>query len=71
MIVARLIGLGIFVALALIVMKLTKKALQNSDLTGKLEEQDNLRYRLALARKLSPKEIKQAQAEIKKQTGEI
>lgn len=68
MILARLLS---FLALAisiLIIVKLVKKALQNADLTGKIEEQENTKERLTLARQLNPELVKQQREEIKKQT---
>ena len=67
----RVSFLLILVPLVLVILYVMKKALQNIDFRDKLDEQDDLKGRLKLARQLSPEQIMKNRAEIARIKKEI
>jgi nitrogen fixation-related uncharacterized protein len=70
-IMIRVSFLLIAVPLILLIVWAVKKALQNSDLYGNLDEAEELKVRVKIARQLNPEEIKQQRAEIARIQKEI
>lgn len=67
----RVSFLLILVPMVLIILYVMKKALQNIDFRDKLDEQDDLKGTLKLARQLSPEQIMKNRAEIARIKKEI
>ncbi len=67
----RVSFLLVLVPMVLIILYMMKKALQNIDFRDKLDEQDDLKGTLKLARQLSPEQIKANRAEIARINKEI
>lgn len=67
----RLWVLVIAIPLILLIVWVVKKALQNSDLYGTLDEAENLKVRVKIARQLTPEEINKNRAEVARIQKEI
>lgn len=67
----RVSFLLVLVPAVLVILYVMKKALQNIDFRDKLDEQDDLKGTLKLARQLSPEQIMKNRAEIARIKREI